>query len=124
MQYAVLLTADSDMMFYWCVDTCVELLCNLCTLLMQDLVAATVALEEIKTNAKFSRILELILLIGNYLNTGSRNAQSLGFDISFLSKVKTLPPFQDLQCMWIVTNLDVYEFRDTVGGIPMFLYIC
>ena len=91
---------------------------------MQDLVAATVALEEIKTNAKFSRILELILLIGNYLNTGSRNAQSLGFDISFLSKVKTLPPFQDLQCMWIVTNLDVYEFRDTVGGIPMFLYIC
>lgn len=124
MQYAVLLTADSDMMFYWCVDTCVELLCNLCTLLMQDLVAATVALEEIKTNAKFSRILELILLIGNYLNTGSRNAQSLGFDISFLSKVKTPPPFQDLQCMWIVTNLHVYEFRDTVGGIPMFLYIC
>ena len=91
---------------------------------MQDLVAATVALEEIKTNAKFSRILELILLIGNYLNTGSRNAQSLGFDISFLSKVKTPPPFQDLQCMWIVTNLHVYEFRDTVGGIPMFLYIC
>ena len=124
MQYAVLLTADSDMMLYWCVDTCVELLCNLCTLLMQDLVAATVALEEIKTNAKFSRILELILLIGNYLNTGSRNAQSLGFDISFLSKVKTPPPFQDLQCMWIVTNLHVYEFRDTVGGIPMFLYIC
>ena len=124
MQYAVLLTDDSDMMFYWCVDTCVELLCNLRTLLMQDLVAATVALEEIKTNAKFSRILELILLIGNYLNTGSRNAQSLGFDISFLSKVKTPPPFQDLQCMWIVTNLHVYELRDTVGGIPRFLYIC
>lgn len=49
--------------------------------------AATVALEEIKTNTKFARILELILLIGNYLNSGSRNAQSLGFDISFLSKV-------------------------------------
>lgn len=98
MQYAVLLTADSDMMFYWCVDTYFELLCYLHvrTLLMQDLVAATVALEEIKTNAKFSRILELILLIGNYLNTGSRNAQSLGFDISFLSKVKTPAPFQDL----------------------------
>lgn len=53
-----------------------------------DLMAATVALEEIKTNTKFARILELILLVGNYLNSGSRNAQSLGFDISFLSKLK------------------------------------
>lgn len=49
--------------------------------------SAKVALEDIKTNTKFARILELILLIGNYLNSGSRNAQSLGFDISFLSKV-------------------------------------
>ncbi|XP_061164716.1 protein diaphanous homolog 1-like isoform X2 [Saccostrea echinata] len=53
-----------------------------------DLMAATVALEEIKTNKKFAHILELILMIGNYLNSGSRNAQSLGFDISFLSKLK------------------------------------
>lgn len=54
----------------------------------QDLVAATVSLEEIKTNTRFARILELILFIGNYLNEGSSYAQSLGFDISFLSKLK------------------------------------
>lgn len=54
----------------------------------QDIIAVTVSLEEIKTNTRLARILELILFIGNYLNEGSSNAQSLGFDISFLSKLK------------------------------------
>lgn len=53
-----------------------------------DLVAAKEALEEIKTSSKFASILELILLMGNILNTGSRNAQSIGFDISFLPKLQ------------------------------------
>ncbi|XP_061165024.1 protein diaphanous homolog 2-like isoform X2 [Saccostrea echinata] len=53
-----------------------------------DLVAAKEALEEIKTSGKFAKILELILLIGNILNAGSRNAQSVGFDISFLPKLQ------------------------------------
>lgn len=54
------------------------------------MVAAKEALEEIKTSSKFANILELILLMGNILNTGSRNAQSIGFDISFLPKVNFL----------------------------------
>jgi len=53
----------------------------------QELVAATEACEEVKTSTKFSRMLELILMMGNYLNSGSRNAQSIGFEISYLSKV-------------------------------------
>lgn len=53
-----------------------------------DLVAAKEALEEIKTSSKFANVLELILLMGNILNTGSRNAQSIGFDISFLPKLQ------------------------------------
>ncbi|XP_048243812.1 protein diaphanous homolog 2-like isoform X2 [Haliotis rufescens] len=52
-----------------------------------DLVAATEACEEVKNSKKFARLLEFILVIGNYLNAGSRNAQSLGFEISFLSKL-------------------------------------
>jgi len=52
-----------------------------------DIVAATAACEEVKDSKKFARILELILLLGNYMNSGSRNGQAFGFEISFLTKV-------------------------------------
>ena len=62
--------------------------CHLkCLYRPQDIVAATAALEEIRESTKFSEILELILLMGNYMNAGSRNAQSLGFEISYITKV-------------------------------------
>ncbi|KAJ8930937.1 hypothetical protein NQ314_016201, partial [Rhamnusium bicolor] len=51
-----------------------------------DIVAATAACEEVKKSKKFARILELILLMGNYMNSGSRNAQAFGFEMSFLTK--------------------------------------
>ncbi|XP_052277095.1 protein diaphanous homolog 2-like isoform X2 [Dreissena polymorpha] len=52
-----------------------------------DLVNSREACEEVKSSNKFQRMLELILLVGNYLNTGSRNEQSIGFDINFLAKL-------------------------------------
>lgn len=52
-----------------------------------DIVAATAACEEVKKSKKFAMILELILLLGNYMNSGSRNAQAYGFEISFLTKL-------------------------------------
>ena len=52
-----------------------------------DIVAATAACEEVKRSKKFARVLEIILLIGNIMNTGSRNEQSVGFDISYLPKL-------------------------------------
>ena len=55
-----------------------------------DIVAATSACEEVKKSKKFAKILELILLIGNIMNTGTKNAQSVGFDISYLPKVSFL----------------------------------
>merc|ERR1719259_1493878 len=59
--------------------------------LVQDckphIVAATAACEEIRKSGKFAKILEIILLIGNIMNTGSKNAQSVGFDISYLPKL-------------------------------------
>lgn len=51
------------------------------------IVAATEACEEIKSSKKFAKVLQLVLLLGNYMNTGSRNAQAIGFDISFLPKL-------------------------------------
>jgi Formin Homology 2 Domain len=40
-----------------------------------------------KTSQKFARMLELILLMGNYMNSGSKNEAAFGFEISFLPKV-------------------------------------
>lgn len=52
-----------------------------------DIVAGTAACEEVKTSRKFAKVLELILLYGNYLNTGTNNAQAFGFEIGFLTKL-------------------------------------
>lgn len=54
---------------------------------MQDIVAATAGCEEVRASKKFANILEIILMMGNYMNAGSRNAQSVGFEISYLPKV-------------------------------------
>ena len=59
--------------------------------LIQDckpcIVSVTAACEELRKSGKFAKILELILLIGNIMNTGSRLEQSVGFDISYLPKL-------------------------------------
>lgn len=52
-----------------------------------DIVAGTAACEEVKTSKKFAKVLELILLLGNYLNSGSKNGQAYGFEIGFLTKL-------------------------------------
>lgn len=53
----------------------------------QDIVAATAACEEVRDSKKFAKLLELVLLVGNYLNSGTKNAQAVGFEISYLPKV-------------------------------------
>ncbi|KAL6041410.1 hypothetical protein STEG23_026201, partial [Scotinomys teguina] len=52
------------------------------------IIAVTLACEELKKSESFNRLLELVLLVGNYMNSGSRNAQSLGFKINFLCKIR------------------------------------
>lgn len=49
--------------------------------------ACTSACEEVQKSKKLAKILELILLMGNYMNSGSRNGQAFAFEISFLPKV-------------------------------------
>ncbi|CAH1126871.1 unnamed protein product [Ceutorhynchus assimilis] len=52
-----------------------------------DIVAATAACEEVKKSRKFARILELILLLGNYMNSGSKNGGVFAFEMNFLTKL-------------------------------------
>ncbi|XP_077142640.1 protein diaphanous homolog 2 isoform X1 [Ranitomeya variabilis] len=53
-----------------------------------DIIAVTLACEELRKSENFKKMIELVLLVGNYMNSGSRNAKSLGFNISFLCKIR------------------------------------
>ncbi|XP_008418806.1 protein diaphanous homolog 2 isoform X5 [Poecilia reticulata] len=53
-----------------------------------DIMNVTFACEEVKKSEGFRRLLEFVLLVGNYMNAGSRNAQTFGFNISFLCKLR------------------------------------
>ncbi|KYN16166.1 Protein diaphanous, partial [Trachymyrmex cornetzi] len=64
-----------------------------------DIVAATAACEEVKSSKKFARILELILLLGNYMNSGSKNGQAFGFEISFLTKLTSTKDVDNKQTL-------------------------
>ncbi|KAG7175749.1 protein diaphanous-like isoform X2 [Homarus americanus] len=52
-----------------------------------DIVNTKAALDELINSKKFEKVLSYILEFGNVLNAGSRNADTLGFDISFLPKL-------------------------------------
>ncbi|XP_037088136.1 protein diaphanous-like isoform X2 [Pollicipes pollicipes] len=52
-----------------------------------SVVSATAACEEVMSSQKLARLLELILLLGNYMNAGSRNAEAFGFEISYITKL-------------------------------------
>ncbi|KAK3863143.1 hypothetical protein Pcinc_031042 [Petrolisthes cinctipes] len=52
-----------------------------------DIVNTKAALDELINSKKFERVLSYILEFGNVLNAGSRNADTVGFDISFLPKL-------------------------------------
>ncbi|XP_028291128.1 protein diaphanous homolog 3-like isoform X1 [Gouania willdenowi] len=56
--------------------------------LRPDILAVNAACDEVRKSRSFGRLLELVLLMGNYMNAGSRNAQSFGFDLSSLCKLK------------------------------------
>uniref|UniRef100_A0AAR2JCZ5 Diaphanous related formin 1 n=1 Tax=Pygocentrus nattereri TaxID=42514 RepID=A0AAR2JCZ5_PYGNA len=53
-----------------------------------DVVAVTAACEELVQSENFSQLLQIILLVGNFMNAGSRNAKAFGFSISYLCKLR------------------------------------
>ncbi|XP_074101211.1 diaphanous related formin 1 isoform X4 [Cotesia typhae] len=64
-----------------------------------DVVAGTAACEEVKNSKKFARILELILLLGNYMNSGSKNGGAFGFEISFLTKLTSTKDIENKETL-------------------------
>eukprot|EP00731_Ephydatia_muelleri_P030908 Em0022g422a len=57
---------------------------------LQDSITSVIAAcREIRTSKKFAKLLEIVLLMGNYMNAGSRNAQSFGFELSYLTKLNS-----------------------------------
>ena len=80
------------------------------------IVAVNAACEEIKKSSKFRRILELILLIGNIMNTGSRLEQCVGFDISYLPKLSNT---KDKQNQWTLLHFLVETVeQEQPGEVP------
>lgn len=53
-----------------------------------DVVSVTAACEELRKSQSFPKLLEIILLVGNYMNAGSRNGKAFGFPISYLCKLR------------------------------------
>lgn len=76
-----------------------------------EIVSVTAACEELRKSESFSSLLEITLLVGNYMNAGSRNAGAFGFNISFLCKVS-----QRVRAGQHKEGCSLYEF--SVGRRP------
>ncbi|XP_072600509.1 protein diaphanous homolog 2 isoform X5 [Vulpes vulpes] len=78
-----------------------------------SIIAVTLACEEMKKSESFNRLLELVLLVGNYMNSGSRNAQSLGFKINFLCKIRdTKSADQKTTLLHFIAEICEDKYRD------------
>ncbi|XP_075337552.1 protein diaphanous homolog 1-like [Odontesthes bonariensis] len=53
-----------------------------------DVVSVTAACEELRKSETFSKLLQITLLVGNYMNSGSRNGKAFGFSMSYLCKLR------------------------------------
>ncbi|XP_057686743.1 protein diaphanous homolog 3-like isoform X3 [Corythoichthys intestinalis] len=80
-----------------------------------DILAVNSACDEVRTSHSFGCLLELVLLLGNYLNAGSRNAQSFGFDLSSLCKLKdTKSCDQKTTLLHFLAQICEEEFPDVI----------
>ncbi|KAI5931126.1 Protein diaphanous1 [Manis javanica] len=89
-----------------------------------EVVSVTAACEELRMSENFSSLLELTLLVGNYMNAGSRNAGAFGFNISFLSKLRdTKSTDQKMTLLHFLAGLcendypDVLKFPDELAHV-------
>uniref|UniRef100_K9IQ00 Protein diaphanous homolog 1 n=1 Tax=Desmodus rotundus TaxID=9430 RepID=K9IQ00_DESRO len=89
-----------------------------------EIVAVTAACEELRKSESFSSLLEITLLVGNYMNAGSRNAGAFGFNISFLCKLRdTKSADQKMTLLHFLAELcetdypDVLKFPDELAHV-------
>ncbi|XP_008567682.1 PREDICTED: protein diaphanous homolog 1 [Galeopterus variegatus] len=89
-----------------------------------EIVSVTAACEELRKSENFSSLLEITLLVGNYMNAGSRNAGAFGFNISFLCKLRdTKSTDQKMTLLHFLAELcendypDVLKFPDELAHV-------
>ncbi|XP_006866255.1 PREDICTED: protein diaphanous homolog 1 isoform X2 [Chrysochloris asiatica] len=89
-----------------------------------EIVSVTAACEELRKSESFSSLLEITLLVGNYMNAGSRNAGAFGFHISFLCKLRdTKSTDQKMTLLHFLAELcendypDVLKFPDELAHV-------
>uniref|UniRef100_A0A3B4WLS6 Diaphanous-related formin 3 n=1 Tax=Seriola lalandi dorsalis TaxID=1841481 RepID=A0A3B4WLS6_SERLL len=86
--------------------------------LRPDILAVNAACDEVRKSCSFGRLLELVLLLGNYMNAGSRNAQSYGFDLSSLCKLKdTKSADQKTTLLHFLAQVCEEDFPDVIKFI-------
>ncbi|XP_021553513.2 protein diaphanous homolog 3 isoform X4 [Neomonachus schauinslandi] len=83
-----------------------------------DIMAVSTACEEIKQSKSFRKLLELVLLMGNYMNAGSRNAQTFGFNLSSLCKLKdTKSADQKTTLLHFLVEVCEEKYPDTLNFV-------
>jgi len=58
-----------------------------CSSLLQSILAISAASKGLKNAKYFKELLNLILMLGNYMNGGSHNGGAFGFKIASINKV-------------------------------------
>ncbi|XP_041049131.1 protein diaphanous homolog 1-like isoform X2 [Carcharodon carcharias] len=80
-----------------------------------DIVSVKAACEEVKSSENFSKLMEIVLLVGNFMNAGSRNAGAFGFSISFLCKLKdTKSADQKMTLMHFIAEMCEEQYPEIV----------
>ncbi|XP_035177597.1 protein diaphanous homolog 3 isoform X1 [Oxyura jamaicensis] len=89
-----------------------------------DIMAVSAACEEIKKSKSFSKLLELVLLMGNYMNAGSRNAQTFGYNLSSLCKLKdTKSADQKTTLLHFLVEVCEESYQDVLNFIEDFQHL-
>ena len=83
-----------------------------------DIVTVTDAIRRLRKSGKFTKLLELVLCIGNILNAGHNKGQSFGFDIDFLPKLRDTKTADNSQTMlhFIANMIENSTEYDMVKG--------
>uniref|UniRef100_A0A8C3M921 Diaphanous related formin 3 n=1 Tax=Chrysolophus pictus TaxID=9089 RepID=A0A8C3M921_CHRPC len=89
-----------------------------------DIMAVSAACEEIKKSKSFSKLLELVLLMGNYMNAGSRNAQTFGYNLSSLCKLKdTKSADQKTTLLHFLVEVCEENYQDVLNFVEDFQHL-
>ncbi|KAJ7411544.1 diaphanous related formin 3 [Willisornis vidua] len=89
-----------------------------------DIMAVSAACEEIKKSKSFSKLLELVLLMGNYMNAGSRNAQTFGYNLSSLCKLKdTKSADQKTTLLHFLVEVCEESYQDVLDFVEDFQHL-